>query len=201
MAMFSRMLLALLLAGMLLPLAPRSASACSCPALSGDEQLVRRLLDSADAVVVAKIQAIDSVTPNEIVARAETKLVYSGDAPRSLEVRTRGDSASCGYPELTNGGDHLMFLSRDDDYYRTELCSAFPVRFDEASRQVATNTGAEFLATLTSVAPPEASSFPSATRGGNEPSGRTQLIVGSIFVAAALVVGLVALRRLQADEH
>ncbi len=158
MGRIARSFAAILICAMLLHASPPRASACSCAAPDGNEQRVRHLVESADAVVIARVDHNSTVTdPNDrlrVRALVTVRLVYKGPVAARFDVQTAPNGEACGYPEIREPGPHLMILQKTDSGFTTGLCDAFPVSYDEASGVVSSKVSQDFVATLTRIAPP-----------------------------------------------
>ncbi len=169
--------LGVVVAGMLMVVAPGTASACSC----GLSPLADRV-SAADVVFVGT--PTKSVKPEgEVVSSADpvrwtfdVDTVHKGDVTQTVEVISALDSASCGIPFEVDR-PYLVFGVLNDETITADLCGG-----TERLAQIP----ADDLASLGTGAMPAAQSA-TGTAGGSSGS-----LWGSlpIVVAAALVLGL-----------
>ena len=173
----SVIVLGVVVAGMLMVVAPGTASACSC----GISPLADRL-SAADVVFIGTPKkgdkpegdAVSSADPVRWTFDVDT--VHKGDVTQTVDVISALDSASCGIPFEVNR-PYLVFGVLDDEAITAGLCGG-----TEQLSQIP----ADDLASLGSGATPAAQSA-TGTAGGSSGS-----LWGSlpIVVAAALVLGL-----------
>jgi hypothetical protein len=172
------------------------AAACSCGLLTDDEAL-----EFADAVFIGTLVEIitpggtsySSADPERFVFEVDE--VFAGEVFARQSVVTARDGASCGL-EISGPGPFLVFAVTNDDFtggavegeLYSNLCSgtrelgdsAVPVEWGDAS-------------------PPIAGASPIGTSSSGIP---TLWIVAVVGLAAAVVVGVLIVRRLRlAPEH
>jgi hypothetical protein len=100
------------------------ACACSCAAVSTDEQL-----DSADAVFLGVVREITTDHPfsplfssgDPVTAVIDVSRVYKGDVGPSVSVATVADGASCGY-DFAVEHEYLIFARAQQGQFATGLC-------------------------------------------------------------------------------
>ena len=111
----NRLLLTICLAASLLPLAPTSASACSC-APATPEQYARW----ADVVFTGVVK---EVTETETQRRTlfELRVLYKGKARRHTEVHSGVQESACGV-RFQDASKYTVFAGRSDGELWTGLC-------------------------------------------------------------------------------
>lgn len=114
---------ALLLSGLMWISLPSRALACSCMAMSIEEQVERFRGMGDDARIfegtATGMEQSDAAAP--IRYRFEVQQAWLGEVPAEFEVETPPDSAACGTTfELER--DHLVFASRIGGVWTTTLC-------------------------------------------------------------------------------
>ncbi len=112
----NRLLLAMCLAASLLPLAPTSASACSC-APATPKQYARW----ADVVFTGVVQEV-SETETERITLFRVRVLYKGKAPRHTEVHSGVQESACGV-RFNDGSKYTIFADRSDGELWTSLCA------------------------------------------------------------------------------
>jgi hypothetical protein len=110
----------LLLAGGLVLFAPAGpAEACSCAQLTPEEHV-----DLASTVFTGTLVERHG-SGRQVIYGFEVDEVLKGSATRTIRVRTAGEEASCGLPNLTEGKDYLVLAmpgGDDDDRLFVSLC-------------------------------------------------------------------------------
>ncbi len=112
-----RLVLALILAGALVPVSAQPASACSCAPLTRTEYA-----ENADVVVTGRVRTT-AYQGRRLIARFRVMKVYKGAVRRRVEIRTASDSSACGCTFRT-GKRYTVFADRyPKRRLSTSLCS------------------------------------------------------------------------------
>ena len=106
-------------------LAPPTASACSCLALSFEEQRER-----ASAIFEGRVD-VDRVEGSERVLVLRVTQAWRGIEHETVEVRTPTQSAACGF-SFEVGQHYLVYASGEGGALQVSLCSR-TARMDDAS--------------------------------------------------------------------
>jgi hypothetical protein len=112
----NRILVSLLLAASVLPLAQTSASACSCVAASPKEYA-----RSADVVFTGVARGVTE-TDSERITRFRLRVLYKGRARRHTDIHSGVQESACGV-RFGEGQKYTVFASRSDGELWTNLCS------------------------------------------------------------------------------
>lgn len=96
--------------------APAPARACSCMATTVEDAIA-----SSSAIFEARVERVEPDGAVLVVTLAVTQ-AWAGVEGEHVTVRTRGDSAACGFP-FEEGGRYLVFATGESEQLAVSLCS------------------------------------------------------------------------------
>jgi hypothetical protein len=102
----------------LLMLLPTAAQACSCMRIAPEGYR-----QQAAVIVEGKVMNVkrEGDINGRVTARIAVSKLVKGNAPKTLTVTTRGNSAACGV-EFQKGKAGEFLLSRENGRFSTNLC-------------------------------------------------------------------------------
>lgn len=132
-----------------------NAQECSCENLRVGDEYAQTLLDKNDAVVIGRVESTFSKDADSMLrSRVAIELIYKGEIPSLIEVRSSREEGRCGFPSIANSGTHLIALKEEEAGYSTGVCRFLAVSYYEPSQTVSSGEYGGLVAALARLAPP-----------------------------------------------